>query len=351
MTKNGIILSTITKKPSKLFNKKRIYIAIFIGLTISGYLLYKEISQTNFTKNISQVNWTFTTFWFLFLAMCMMVLHDFAYVVRLRILTDNKLSWQKSLNVILMWEFASAVSPGVVGGSAVAMFILNKEKIPLGKATALVVTSTLLDNLFYLIIVPLVVFLVGMQSLIPINYSHFIILFWLGYGVVLLVTILLSISLFIYPKLIKNLLLFVFKLPFIKKYNQNVQKVARDIKLASKYIKNKPVKYWFQLMGSTILSWSARFLVVNFILMAFTTLDFYDNILIFGRQLIMWLILLISPTPGGSGVAEYLFTSFLADFIRVSSLVVVLSILWRIISYYPYLFIGSILLPRWLKKN
>ena len=153
MTKNGIILSTITKKPSKLFNKKQIYIAIFIGLTISGYLLYKEISQTNFTKNISQVNWTFTTFWFLFLAMCMMVLHDFAYVVRLRILTDNKLSWQKSLNVILMWEFASAVSPGVVGGSAVAMFILNKEKIPLGKATALVVTSTLLDNLFYLIIV------------------------------------------------------------------------------------------------------------------------------------------------------------------------------------------------------
>ena len=143
----------------------------------------------------------------------------------------------------------------------------------------------------------------------------------------------------------------MFKLPFIKKYNQNVQKVARDIKLASKYIKNKPVKYWFQLMGSTILSWSARFLVVNFILMAFTTLDFYDNILIFGRQLIMWLILLISPTPGGSGVAEYLFTSFLADFIGVSSLVVVLSILWRIISYYPYLFIGSILLPRWLKKN
>lgn len=342
-------MSAITKKSSKLFNKKRIYIAILIGLFISGYLLYNELNQTNFTKSINQVNWTFSIFWFLFLAICMMVLRDFAYVIRLRILTDKKLSWQKSINVILMWEFASAVSPGVVGGSAVAMFILNKEKIPLGKATTLVITSTLLDNLFYLIIVPLIVFFVGTKSLIPLNYSHFMPLFWLGYGIVFLVTVLLSISLFVFPKLIKNL--FIFKLPFLKKRKQNAQKVARDIMLASKYIRNKPSHYWFGLMGSTILSWSARFLVVNFILMAFSSLSFYDNILIFGRQLIMWLILLISPTPGGSGVAEYLFTSFLADFISVGSLAVVLSILWRLISYYPYLFIGSVLLPKWMKKN
>ena len=40
-----------------------------------------------------------------------------------------------------------------------------------------------------------------------------------------------------------------------------------------------------------------------------------ENFLIFGRQLSMWIILLISPTPGGSGIAEFIFSQFLTDFI------------------------------------
>lgn len=317
---------------------------------MSGFLLFSEVNSTHFIQDISQLKWSFYTFWCLFLAVFMMVIRDFAYVIRLRILTEQKLSWKKCLTVVLMWEFASAVSPGVVGGSAVAMFILNKEKIPLGKATALVITTALFDNLFYLLIVPLTLIVVGIKILIPMDYSHLINLFWIGYAVVFLATILLSISLFVYPKLIKNLLLFVFKLPFLNKKKNKAQQLSRDIMLASKHIKNKPLKFWIQIMGSTILSWSARFLVVNFIIMAFNTLTFYDNVVVLGRQFVMWLILLISPTPGGSGVAEYLFSSFLADFIGVSSLVVVFSILWRLISYYPYLFIGSILLPKWLGR-
>lgn len=327
------------------------YLAILIGLSVCGYLLYSEVRKSEFTQNVSQISWSLCTFWCLLMAIAMMFVRDLAYVIRLRVLTDQKLTWKKCLTVVLMWEFASAVSPGVVGGSAVAMFILNKEKIPLGKATALVILSTLFDNLFYLLIVPLVLILVGSTNLIPMDNTHFIQLFWIGYAVVFLVSIVLLVSLFFYPKLIKHIILFVFKLPFLRKRKTKAQRVSRDIMLASKHIKHKPIKYWISLMGSTILSWSARFLVVNFIVMAFNNVSFYDNIIVFGRQLVMWLILLISPTPGGSGVAEYLFTSFLSDFVTLSSIVVVLSILWRLISYYPYLFIGSILFPKWIKRS
>jgi hypothetical protein len=64
----------------------------------------------------------------------------------------------------------------------------------------------------------------------------------------------------------------------------------------------------------------------------------------------MWIILLISPTPGGSGVAEFIFSDFLGDFITSESWYAPLAFFWRLISYYPYLFIGAIILPVWLKK-
>ena len=75
-----------------------------------------------------------------------------------------------------------------------------------------------------------------------------------------------------------------------------------------------------------------------------------ENFLIFGRQLSMWIILLISPTPGGSGIAEYIFSEFLTDFIPNEAWYAPLALFWRLITYYPYLIIGVIVLPLWVKK-
>jgi uncharacterized protein (TIRG00374 family) len=64
----------------------------------------------------------------------------------------------------------------------------------------------------------------------------------------------------------------------------------------------------------------------------------------------MGIIILLSPTPGGSGLAEFMFTDFLGEFIS-KGLAPTLSILWRMLSYYPYLFIGAIILPRWIRTH
>jgi uncharacterized protein (TIRG00374 family) len=61
--------------------------------------------------------------------------------------------------------------------------------------------------------------------------------------------------------------------------------------------------------------------------------------------------MLVSPTPGGSGVAEFAFGELLVSFSQSTFLLAALAILWRLISYFPYLFIGAFLLPRWLKRN
>jgi uncharacterized protein (TIRG00374 family) len=61
--------------------------------------------------------------------------------------------------------------------------------------------------------------------------------------------------------------------------------------------------------------------------------------------------MLISPTPGASGVAEYAFGELLISFSGSALLLTGMAIIWRLISYFPYLFIGAILLPKFLNKS
>ena len=116
--------------------------------------------------------------------------------------------------------------------------------------------------------------------------------------------------------------------------------------ITSEALKGKKKDFWVKAFAATFFSWTARYWVVNFMLLAF--LEVNDHFLIYGRQLVMWVIMLISPTPGGSGVAELAFSGFLGEF--TLGLGVMFALLWRLISYYPYLFIGSIVLPNWLKR-
>src|SRR5690606_37213160 len=110
---------------------------------------------------------------------------------------------------------------------------------------------------------------------------------------------------------------------------------------------------WIKAFTATFFSWTARYWVVNFIILAFLfegqSIAFFDHFLIYARQLVMWIIMLISPTPGGSGIAEFAFTRFLVEF-TPDGIEDVLALVWRLISYYPYLFIGTIVLPRWLNR-
>ena len=58
---------------------------------------------------------------------------------------------------------------------------------------------------------------------------------------------------------------------------------------------------------------------------------------------------MISPTPGGSGLSEYIFTEYYSDLVPFAGVALVIAFFWRIISYYVYLIIGAFIVPGWLK--
>lgn len=136
-------------------------------------------------ESFNRLNWSLSTFTWLLLALCAVLARDFFYILRIRLLTHHQLNWKSGLYTIMIWEFASALAPGVISGSAVAMFILNREKIPLGRATAIVFCTAFLDNLFYVVLVPIVLVALYYFGITIDLFSSTTLLtvFWIAYAV------------------------------------------------------------------------------------------------------------------------------------------------------------------------
>jgi uncharacterized membrane protein YbhN (UPF0104 family) len=345
--------------PFKKLTGGRIFIPIAIGLGVVGFLMFRNFNPEVF-KDI-HFNGRFTKF--IILAVTFMALRDLGYMYRIRILSDKELSWVQAFRVIMLWEFSSALLPSAVGGTTVAMIYVNKEGINFGRSTAVVMATSFLDELYFIIMFPLLMVVISVPTLFSVGghtgeifslKNEFLWFAVIGYSMKLVYTILLGYGLFINPRGFKWLLLAIFKLPFLRKWRANANTTGNDIITSSHEFRRKSFGFWAKAFGGTFFSWSSRYLVVNALLLAFFSVS--DHFLIFARQLVMSNMQLVSPTPGGSGFSEFIFVRYLSDFIPVSSSIIqsfaaVLAFLWRLVSYYPYLIIGSIILPWWIKAK
>lgn len=381
-----------------LLHPSRIIIPILLGLGVALFLLYNNLTDVRFERTaegagdytwfdangndrpdlnkesefilaeggsykkitykeiLSSVNWTwYSTFWII-MALLMLGMRDLAYMFRIRVLSGNELSWRRAFDVIMLWEFASSVTPSAIGGSPIAIFIVNKEGINVGRSTTIVLLTSLLDEIFFITMVPLLYLLMPDKTMFPFTEGDFTLLnlhagvklvFISSYSLILFYCGVVSYGIFISPGGFKKLIVTVFKLPFLKKWRSFAEKTGDEIIVASAELKRKSFDFWAKSVTATYFSWTARYMMVNCLILAFAAGG--DHILIYARQLVMWIIMLISPTPGSSGVAEYAFSVYLKEFIP-SGLNSTLAFLWRLISYYPYLFVGAIVLPAWVRR-
>jgi len=219
-----------------------------------------------------------------------------------------------------------------------------------GHSSAIVMATSLLDELYFVVMFPILVLAVGSGSLFDVASvrlaNNLLLLTMIGYSLKLVWVILLSYGMFKNPHGLSRLIRKIFTLPLLRRWKEGADKAGRDIIKSSIMLRKKNLKFWFKAALSTFISWSSRYWVVNALFLAFFVVD--EHMLIFARQLVMFLAQLIAPTPGASGIAEWLFKDFLGGFIPVAGLTMGFALLWRLITYYPYLFIGVFVFPQWL---
>lgn len=334
----------------------KIVYPIAIGFAAVVYLLIKEVDS----NTLSLIDFTWYSLFWICMALVMMLIRDLGYMARLRILTDQTFSWRQAFRIIMLWEFTSAITPSAIGGTSVAILYLNKEGLKVGRSSAVVMSTSFLDELYFILMFPLLIIFLDINQLFMITSPEHSL--WLdsllyfalgGYLVKLVYFIVLTYGLFKNPRGLKWLLLWIFKLPILRKWKHGANKAGSDIIESSKELRRKPFIFWMKAFMATFWSWTARYWVVNVILLAFMFQGYSitEHIMIFARQLVMWIMMLVSPTPGGSGFSEWVFTKYLGEFLPSAGVAASMALLWRLISYYPYLFIGVYILPRWIKKH
>ncbi len=342
----------------KSLNPRNVIIPIVIGLGITAYLLYRDITANGeqILAAIQNVNYLW-----LMMAIVALLFRDGFYIYRIRHLSKKALTWVGSFYTIILWEFSSAISPSAVGGTAVASFILMKEGISFGKSLAYVMVSAILDNLFFLIL-GAVVLTLNVLEVYPNGIFHLEVVegvpdgtsevlrytFYTSYTVILLYNSLMMYGLFFQPAAIKWLFIKITSIGFLKRFQKGAAHQGDELVIASAQLKGIGAGYWIKGIVSTILVWTSRYFIVNCLIAAFFGLAFADHAIIFSRHVILWVVLIIAITPGAAGIAEYAFKGFFTPY--ALTLTGIIAILWRMITFYPYLIAGVIFLPRWVKR-
>ena len=342
------IIQSDDKKTSKPFKFYQVLIPILIGLVVIGWLFMGEFKSTAFT-----FNFTFTSALFILLAFLLMMMRDFGMIWRFRLLTDKDLSWKQAFHINVLSEFTSAVTPAVVGGSSLVVIFLIKEGINAGRSTTIMFVNLLLDELFFLVVCPLVFLFIPLNELFnssSVIVSTFAVVFTSLYITRLIWSTVMFIGIFRRPGWIRHIILTLFKLPVLRRWYSNVDKMTSNLVYASKEIGNRSYWFWAKAFGTTLLTWTTRFLVVNAVFMAFSH-QYINHLVVFARQLVLWVYMVVSPTPGGSGVTEYAFKEYYSDVFSTTSDVIFVTLIWRLISYYLYLILGMVVIPNWIKKS
>lgn len=348
LTPDEITPDEVASSTMSSFSPIKLIIPVVIGLLVTAFLFYQEFSD----KNISRVSFTLGTLLTLIPAVMLMLLRDFCNICRFRLLTrPEHLSWMQAFRINLLCEFTSAATPSAVGGSSLVAVFFKVEGISAGRGISVMISALFLDELFFVIMCP-VMFLVFNEADLWGSNAH------IGtqvetvlkgvYMLIVLWTSILFCALFYAPAHIRRILHWLAARPFLKKRRSGIEEFGNNLLHSSRQMKGLPATFWFKAFGTTALSWTSRFGVVCALLYPFVSWG--DQWLVLARQLMCWIVMTVTPTPGGSGFSEFLFKEYYSDMIP-GGMTMIIALLWRVATYYFYLIGGFILLPAWFKNR
>ena len=291
------------------------------------------------------------------------VLRDVGYMVRLWVLARGELTPKRTASSILLWELASALTPSVVGGSAVATFLLHRNGLNWGRSLATVMSTALLDELFFVVAIPAVAVVAGFHAFLP-SAAPWVAgslgaVFAGGVAFMAGLAAFLATALFAAPGWIYRRLHRLFQRPLLRRVATPGQTLAADLLQASRDLRSMSWRGWAVASLATAVSWCARFLTLNALLLAVLapTLDDgsgMDHLAVAARQLAMWTVMLLSPTPGATGLAELALPTFMEGVLPLTlgaGTWAAAVLLWRGLTCHIYLLVGGALMPVWVAQT
>lgn len=355
MSENRSVSTTSDKNKESTFSVWKVLIPVVIGLGVVILMFFHDARKEDFSEVWKSMHFDFRGVLCIILGFICMFGRDFGLTWRFRALTDRKLTWTQAWRVDMLCEFTNCVTPSAVGGSSLGMVFLNSQGIEIGRATTLMLTTLFMDELFFVVACPFIILFTSSSDIFAstgTDFSHGIrYTFWLVYSFIAVWTFILFAGIIWKPAWIKKLLDRISTWRWIKKWGPSIRGLGNNMVNTSVELRKKPFRFWLEVFLGTALAWTSRYLVVNVLFFGFIPSDDHYQWIIFARQFVIWVVLMVSPSPGGAGLSEWLFSEYYGDLVTSAGIALVLAIFWRIITYYLYLLIGAVMVPSWLRKT
>lgn len=337
-------------------NLWKLLIPVSIGVSVSVYLI-----ATNFKLDaLHSIHLTKKLLLGLSLGVLAVTSRDFAFMYKLRLSTGNKMTWLKTFQTITMWEFGACITPKI-SEAPFTLFVLKNSGLTYGKSVAVLMLNAFFDNMAFVLVFSILYLLLGNNMFLfsfdcPDLAGHQIMQgirgfadkAWIGYVIILSACIFLGVALFILPHATKKFFHHISSFRIFSRFQKSFAHLGDEVEITAHEFRNKPTSFWIKMSIATFINWISRYLLAVSLLYAFAVTDF-DFITVLSRQYVLWIFTSIPTTPGATGVAELSFIALNCEFMPVG-LSAAIALVWRMYSYYLYLILGMIVLPRWAKQ-
>jgi glycosyltransferase 2 family protein len=266
---------------------------------------------------------------------------------KMRYLADKELTWMGALRVVLTWDFASAITPSTIGGAPVATYAMTREHISLGKSGAIMLYGVLLDQLFYVLMIPILIIAGFYMEVIPDdigvvgNGAMFIV-----YAILLAYAFVLAYGLLVNPNSLKRVAGVVFSLPLLRRLKQKVESELDTLVSFSSKLSQKPRSFLIKAFGISTLAWLAKVSLPTIVVLSFLPAN---ELLSFLRSFAMTFAGFFMPTPGGSGGMEGLFVLFQGPLFDKTVFIGISVFVWRVLTYYLSIGLGMMVMTWYVK--
>jgi glycosyltransferase 2 family protein len=344
-------------QPEKKEKKLKIYtiISILISLIVIVVILYFTVN----TQTIYYLSHVQIRYEYFLIAILLNIFSWILWGLRLQVLSnalDNKLHiglWE-STKIVIANLFLANITPALSGGEPLRIYLLKKDGMSLGSATAAILGERLIDAICVLICVPFALFIFK-------DYLHNTTLtIGLSVGILLFVIFLLA---FFYalknPEKVKAFLLFLNKKIshlFKKKDSQEpkivnfIEKEVDNFHVSMLFFIGKGKKTFVVVSILTVAFWGVSFLIASMLLLGLGLPPFFIES--YAAQMLLLVIVTMPTTPGSSGIAEISISGLYGVLLGSSYgyLLGVFVLLFRFITYHMNLIAGAIFQYRIFKS-
>ncbi len=345
-------MSQITAKPLNLW---KLLIPLAIGIGVSAYLIIKmdlaALGEVRFSQKLIIG---------LVVAVLTVISRDAAFMYKLRLSTGNKMTWKKTFQTITMWEFGACITPKI-SEAPLVLFVLKHSGLTYGKSVAVFMLNAFFDNMAFVVVWTVLYLILGADMLTfsypcadlsdsPVlqtvrsfgNYA------WIGYCVLVAVCAFFGGALFVFPHTAKKFFHGLAKVKCFKRFEKGIAELGDELEITAHEFKGKPTGFWVKMSIATLINWVSRYLLAVSLLYAFAVTDF-SFLMALSRQYVLWIFTGVPSTPGATGVAELSFMALNCEFIP-AGLSAAVALIWRLYSYYLYIVLGLIILPKWARQ-